>query len=84
MDGKRKVFPLTEEQVGTQKVYLQTNCHHSQLNPICTGSLGLKILINPRVWQELNVFLANKYESEDIQQAIRVTPDPWDRSAKLA
>ena len=36
------------------------------------------------VWQGLNVFLANKYESEDMQQAIRVTPDPRDGSAKLA
>lgn len=49
MNGKRKVFPLIEEQVGTWKIYLQTNCHYSQLNPICTGSLGLKILIKPHV-----------------------------------
>lgn len=36
------------------------------------------------VRQGLDVFLANKYESEDMQQTIRVTPDPWDRSAPLA
>lgn len=36
------------------------------------------------VWQGLDVFLANKHESEDMQQAVRVTPDPQNRSAKLA
>lgn len=66
MNGKRKVFPLTEEQVGTWKIYLQINCHHSQLNPICTGSLRLKVLRKPCVWQGLDVFLVNKYESEDM------------------
>lgn len=35
------------------------------------------------VWQRLDAFLANKYESEDMQQTIRVTPDPRDRSATL-
>lgn len=50
--------------------------------------LCLSCIENPHkttcVWQGLDVFLANKYESEDMQQMIRVTPDPWDRSATLA
>lgn len=85
MNGKRKIFPLTEEQVGIWKIYLQTNWHHRQLNPICSVCLALKILIKPLVCGKgLDVFLANKHESEDMQQTVRVTPDPWDRSATLA
>lgn len=61
-----------------------TDCHYCQLNPICTVSFRLNILRKPCVWQGLDVFLANKYESEDTPQAIRITADPRDRLAKLA
>lgn len=84
MNGKKKILPLTEEEMGTWNIYLQTNGHHSQLNLICFVSCTENLHNTTCVWQGLDVFLANKYDSEDMQQTIRVTSDPGDRSATLA
>lgn len=47
-EWKKKGIPTYRRTSGYME-NLFTNCHHSQLNPICTGSLGLKILIKPHV-----------------------------------